>query len=212
MKYLFLGDSITEGVGASSQDKRYTDLVGKRLGCETVNYGISGTRIARQMITSERAAWDVDFRLRVPLMTKDCDKVFVFGGTNDFGHGACHLGSPECENEKTFATQLKLLIRDLTEKYGREKLCFIIPLRRFSEDPIACKGDNRDELGAPFSEYVDVMRAIISAHGIDYIDLYENGFPKPTVNTGDEYTTDGLHPNDRGYELIADRICEYLTR
>lgn len=212
MKYLFLGDSITEGVGASSQEKRYTDLVGKMLGCETVNYGISGTRIARQTKTSVRAAWDVDFRLRVTLMEKDADRVFVFGGTNDYGHGACHLGSSDVYDEKTFATQLGLLIDELTEKYGREKLCFIIPLRRFFEGPIACKGDGGDEMGAPFIEYVELMRSVLGKCGIDYIDLYENGIPKPESNSGDEYTVDGLHPNDKGYELIAERICEYLGK
>lgn len=45
---------------------------------------------------------------------------------------------------------------------------------------------------------------------IDTIDLYENGIPKPLVSTGDEYTVDGVHPNDKGYALIANRICEYI--
>lgn len=44
MKISFLGDSITEGVGASYIEKRYTDLVGTKLGCQTVSYGISGTK------------------------------------------------------------------------------------------------------------------------------------------------------------------------
>ena len=68
MKILFLGDSITEGVGASSVEKRYTDLVGAKLNCHTVNYGISGTRIARQTQTSAKTIWDIDFRTRLPLM------------------------------------------------------------------------------------------------------------------------------------------------
>ena len=55
MKLLFLGDSITQGVGASTQDKRYTDLVAAKLGCKVINYGISGTRIARQKETSGRS-------------------------------------------------------------------------------------------------------------------------------------------------------------
>ena len=30
--------------------------------------------------------------------------------------------------------------------------------------------------------------------------------------TGDEYTVDGLHPNDNGYELLANIVCDYLAR
>ena len=210
MKLLFLGDSITEGAGASTQEKRYTNLVAKRLGCEVINYGISGTRIARQKETSPNTIFDIDYRTRVALMETECDRVFIFGGTNDYGHGTLHLGTPDKEDENTFCTQLRMLIDDLIAKYGKEKVTFIIPLRRFIETPLVCKGKRRDELGAPLVDYINAMRTILTEYGIDYIDLYENGFPKPEVATGDEYTVDGLHPNDKGYELITDRICEYL--
>lgn len=211
MKLLFLGDSITQGVGASSIDKRYTDLVAKRLGCEMINYGISGTRIARQKETSGCTIFDIDFRFRLPLMETECDRVFVFGGTNDYGHGTLHLGAPDVSDENTFCTQLRMLIDDLIAKYGKEKITFLLPLRRFCEEPLLCKGKNRDELGAPLIDYINAMRTIISEYGIDFIDLYDNGFPKPTVNTGDEFTADGLHPNDHGYEVLADIICDYLA-
>ena len=210
MKLLFLGDSITEGVGASSQDKRYTDLVGARLVCRTVNYGISGTRIARQQHTSFKTTWDIDFRTRVPLMEMDADAVFVFGGTNDYGHGTLHLGTPYDNDEATFCTQLRLLISELIEKYGKDKICFILPARRFDEDPVFCKGENAKEKGATLLEYVESMRQILTEYSIDYIDLFKNGFPKPETNCGDEYTADGVHPNDKGYSLIADRVTEYV--
>ena len=176
-----------------------------------INYGIGGTRIARQTRTSKKTVWDIDFRLRLSLMEKEADRVFIFGGTNDYGHGALHLGRPEVNDENTFCTQLRMLIDDLIAKYGKEKLCFILPLRRFREEPVACKGELGNELGASLLEYVEAMRIIISEYGIDFIDLYKNSFPKPLVNTGDEYTVDGLHPNDKGYEYIADKVCEYLA-
>ena len=52
MKLAFLGDSITEGVGASSLETNYVSQVGKMLGCEVLNYGIGGTRIARKKESS----------------------------------------------------------------------------------------------------------------------------------------------------------------
>jgi lysophospholipase L1-like esterase len=207
---LFLGDSITEGVGASSSETNYVSLVGKKTGHEVINYGVSGTRIARQKRVSASTKWDYDFRLRLTVMPDEADLVFIFGGTNDFGHGNLHLGKVGDRDENTFCGGLYLLLDALIEKYGKEKLCFLLPLHRFNEDPQACKGENADELGAPLSEYIECMRKILLEYGIEYIDLYENGFAKPLIDTGDEYTADGLHPNDHGYEFLANIICDHL--
>lgn len=210
MRILFLGDSITEGVGASSPETNYVSLVGKKTGHEVINYGVSGTRIARQKRVSASTKWDYDFRLRLTVMPDEADLVFIFGGTNDFGHGNLHLGKVGERDENTFCGGLYLLLDALIEKYGKEKLCFLLPLHRFNEDPQACKGENADELGAPLSEYIECMRKILSEYGIEYIDLYKNGFAKPLVDTGDEYTADGLHPNDNGYEFLANIVCDHL--
>ena len=51
---------------------------------------------------------------------------------------------------------------------------------------------------------------ILEEYGVDILDLYQGGIPKPLCDTGDEYTTDGVHPNDNGYRLIAKKICQYL--
>ena len=212
MKILFLGDSITEGVGASTPENNYVNRVRQKLNCEVVNYGVSGTRIGRQKAVNNKTIWNYDFRLRLEIMGDEADRVFVFGGTNDYGHGCLHLGSVEDRGEDTFCGSLRLLIDELIIKYGKEKLCFMIPLRRFEECALTCKGENGDELGAPLSEYVDCIRAILNEYKIEFIDLYVNGIPKPEVNTGDEYTVDGLHPNDKGHNLIAERVCDYILK
>ena len=211
MKLLFLGDSITEGVGASCPQNNYVNTVKRTLDCTTVNYGVGGTRIARQTYINYSTLWNYDFRLRAQIMEPNADMVFVFGGTNDYGHGNLVLGNTEEKSPNTFCGELKLLIEFLCQKYGKEKLCFILPLRRFNEDGVACKGEN-NEMGAPLVEYVNAMRRIISEYEIDIIDLYENGFEKPLINTGDDYTADGVHPNDNGHKFIAEKICEYIKR
>ena len=59
-KVNILGDSITEGVGASCKETRYADVLSD-LGQFAVirNYGISGTRIANQSVI-EDATKDYD--------------------------------------------------------------------------------------------------------------------------------------------------------
>lgn len=210
MKILFLGDSITQGIGASAEQFNYVNRVKNALGCEVINYGVSGTRIARQTHMFFSPMSNYDFRLRAVIMDEDADLVFVFGGTNDYGHGICHLGDIRSRNEDTFVGNLRLLIEYMTEKYGKDKLCFLLPLRRSDEDPVACKGVTNNELGASLEEYVCAMRAILTEYGIDFIDLYENGIPKPLARAADEYTADGVHPNDKGHALVADKILAYI--
>lgn len=210
MKLVFLGDSITQGVGASCEENNYVSMVGKMMNCQTVNYGVSGTRIGRQTFVNGSAMWNYDFRLRAQIMEPNADCVFVFGGTNDYGHGKLVLGEVAEKTPHTFCNELRLLIEDLCEKYGKTKLCFILPIRRFDEDGVCCKGESGKEKGACLLEYVNAMRQIISEYGIDIIDLYENGIPKPCVCTGDDFTIDGVHPNDNGYRFIAQKICDYL--
>ena len=59
-KINFLGDSITEGAGTSSHDKMFTMLIEREYGAICQNYGIGGTRIARQKTPTEEK-WDRDF-------------------------------------------------------------------------------------------------------------------------------------------------------
>ena len=87
-KIAFLGDSITEGVGVSSVEKIYWNLVGQRTGAEVYGYGIGGTRIAvNRQPNHEPHVEENYFGARVEKMIPDADIVVVFGGTNDFGHG-----------------------------------------------------------------------------------------------------------------------------
>ena len=205
MKISFLGDSITEGCGASEYGKGYVELLGKKLGIEAKNYGIGGTRIAKQKEISEEPQWDLDFIGRVNDVDKDSDFVFVFGGTNDYGHGAASFGKISDNDKYTFCGAVNVLTDMMIKKFGKDKLCFILPCRRF--------GDGiKNKHGKMLEDYVDAERTIISGKGIDFIDLYNNGFPLPKTEQGDEYTFDGLHPNDKGYEFLAEIIIGYLKR
>ena len=47
-KVLFLGDSITAGVGVSALEKRYTDVFASMTGCKALNYGIAAPDMRRK--------------------------------------------------------------------------------------------------------------------------------------------------------------------
>ena len=211
MKVIFLGDSITEGVGASSEDNKYVNKVAELCKIEVKNFGVSGTRIARQTTPSEYILFDYDFQMRAEVMSKDADRVFVFGGTNDYGHGDAKIGSENDDSPYTFYGGLNNLMRKLIGTYGKERICFILPMRRFQEENLFGQGC-RKEPSLNLKGYVDIIRSKCEKEGVEYIDLYADGLPKPLNDKGDEYTIDGLHPNNKGHLYIAERIKEYLER
>lgn len=203
MKLIFLGDSITEGVGTSSPDKKYVALIERAMGCTTVNYGISGTKIARVPVERKAIIEDWDFQQRAYIMDKDADMVFVFGGTNDFGHAKTMLGEKSSYNPYTFWGGMNNLTEYLLSNYSKEKICFILPLRRWNEENV---------LGQHLIQYIEIMKTILTEKGIEFIDFYQNGLPKPKNEEPDEYFCDGLHPNDNGNRWIAEQILRFLNR
>ncbi len=100
---IFLGDSITEGAAADSPEKIYHAVLKNLIGLESVrNEGVGGTRIARQNNPSAETRYDEDYNKRYDLMSKDADILFIFGGTNDFGHGDAPIGKEDDESVYTF--------------------------------------------------------------------------------------------------------------
>ncbi len=138
LKISFLGDSITEGYGAKNF-YGYVDYVAEYTGAKCNNYGIAGTRIAKQSIPSDNARYDLDFCSRVDEMDNDTDMVFVFGGTNDYGHGDAPLGRFGETTNATFYGALNLLYSKLVEKYHNIPIVIITPLHRCDENNL--KGD-----------------------------------------------------------------------
>ena len=107
LKINFLGDSITQGVGASCEEKIYHSVLKKEADLAVArNYGISATRFALQKGTTARPKDDyVDinsFCERFEQMDDDADVVVVFGGTNDYGHGDAGIGSFSDRTPETF--------------------------------------------------------------------------------------------------------------
>ena len=210
-KVAFLGDSITEGCAASSAERIYHQVIKADLGLgSALNYGVGGTRIAPQH-DKDSDMYPENFIIRADKLPADADYVFVFGGTNDYGHGDAKIGAEGDDSPYTFIGGLNNLIKKLTEIYGKNKICFILPLHRFDEEDLYGEG-SRTEPTLNLKGYVDIIKSTCEKNRIDYIDLYNNGIPKPETCFGDEFTVDGLHPNDKGHLFIANKIKEYLKK
>jgi lysophospholipase L1-like esterase len=207
-KINFLGDSITEGAGTSSHDKMFTMLIEREYGAICQNYGIGGTRIARQKTPTEEK-WDRDFISRVPEMDNDADIVVVFGGTNDFGHGDAPLGTMDDRTPYTFYGALHCLYTALTEKYPDVPVVILTPLHRLNED--SPKGDNKPAPVGTLKEYVNIIREVAEYYSLPVLDLFKESGLQPKIPViQQKYVPDGLHPNDDGNAILAHKIARFL--
>ena len=207
-KINFLGDSITEGAGTSSHDKMFTMLIEREYGAICQNYGIGGTRIARQK-TPTNEKYDRDFVSRVPEMDNDADIVVVFGGTNDFGHGDAPIGTMSDRTPYTFYGALHCLYTALIEKYPGVPIVVLTPLHRITED--IPTGDNKPAPVATLKEYVNIIREVAEYYSLPVLDLFKESGLQPKIPViQQKYVPDGLHPNDAGNEILAHKIARFL--
>lgn len=209
----FLGDSITEGVGSSCDEKNYVNQTKEILNLAAANnYGISGTRIAPRKHPTENARHEQPFGSRVDGMDPNADGVIVFGGTNDFGHGDAPLGTINDTTEDTFYGAMKLLCVKLIEKYPGKPIVILTPLHRISEDHICGDGVNKMPLGQPLSAFVQAVREVAAYYSLPVLDLWSVSGMQPKVPIIQEkFMPDGLHPSDAGHRLIAERLAGFLN-
>ena len=200
----FLGDSITEGHGVAEKENIFVNRLktALKLG-EARNYGIGGTRIALQRVPSANERWDLNFIQRAKEMRPDADVVVVFGGTNDFGHGDAPFGTFEDRTADTFCGACHVLYRELLERFPAAQLVILTPLHRCGE----AAHDGKPELRT----YVEMIRRIAEYYAIPVLDLYAQSGIQPEVPIIKEwYCPDGLHPNDDGHRLIAEKLKGFL--
>ncbi len=207
LKINFLGDSITEGAMASSQENTFVRLVGAMLNCEVNNYGISGSRIAKQKIPSIEPRYDLYFASRVAAMDADADFVFVFGGTNDYGHGDALMGKIDDKTPDTFYGAMNNLIDELEKKYEKNRIFFILPLYRIDESNLYGEG-SKAQPGCTLAEYRKAMTEVLKKRHIEIFDI------KDIIGKAENNPLiyDGLHPNDEGHKKIAELVVNFIKR
>lgn len=210
-KAVFLGDSITEGHGTSGPDKIYLNLLKTRCGLsQVVNYGIGGTRIAKQTRLSENSQHDLNFVSRVEEMDKDADLVVVFGGTNDYGHGDAPIGEMSDRTDETFCGACHVLMEKLIDRYPTAQIVIMTPLHRQNETNLMGDGSKTKPAGTLY-DYVQIIRKTAEYYALPVLDLFALSGIQPELEViRGRYCPDGLHPNDAGHVRIAERLESFL--
>ena len=202
-KFIFLGDSITEGHGTTGAEKVFHQLIKEKHNLTAAyNCGVGGTRIAKQKSVSGDHKWDLYFSLRAKIMPKEADVIVVFGGTNDYGHGDSKMGDINSTDIYTFYGALNCLINDLQNDYPKSQLVFLTPLRRVTENE-----PNHD--GKILKDYVEAIINITKKYDLPVIDLFSSEIFDPNDT---DILPDGLHPSDKGHAIMADYIAKELLK
>lgn len=212
-KIAFLGDSITEGTGVCDLSNRYDRRIARDCGLAAAsNDGIGGTRIAHQSKPSEKPRYDLCFCGRVYNLDPSADAVVVYGGTNDYGHGDAPFGELSDNTPATYCGGVRFLMDFLRKQYKEKPIVFLAPARRNGDEARSQRRQNDPE-AYPLLKYVDVIKTIAEDYGVYVLDLYrELGIDPNKEEDRTAYAPDGLHFNDAGHSLIAEKLIALLAK
>ena len=219
-KINFLGDSITEGTGVTDVPNcRYDNRLVGMLGlAKANNYSVGGSRLAHQIYPSAKPRYDLCFCGRAYDMDKTADMIIVYGGVNDFIHGDAAFGQLGDTHPDTFCGGVYFLMNFLRETYGDKPIVFMTPARCFLRKEVddlvvSTHARKRPGIGKPLRAYVDVILETAKQFDIPVLDLYRNlGIDPHDEASFAAYTTDGLHFNDAGHGVIAEKLKAFIEK
>ena len=215
-KVNFLGDSITEGAGVTDiPNNRYDNRLAKMMGIQVNNYSVSGSRLAHQSHPSAKPRYDLCFCGRAFEMDKTADMVIVYGGVNDFIHGDAQFGQLGDTTPETYCGGVYFLMNFLRETYGDKPIVFMAPARCFLrntvDDLYPSTHAAKTTPGKPLRDYVDVILETAKQFRIPVLDLYNDlGIDPHDPVQQQTYTMDGLHFNDEGHRILAEKLKAFL--
>ena len=217
-KVNFLGDSITEGHGVEDRANcRFDNRLAVMCGLSAHNnYGIGGSRLAHQVQPSENPRYDLCFCGRAYNMDKTADMIIVYGGVNDYIHGDAPFGEIGDTTPATYCGGVYFLMNYLRQTYPGKPIVFMTPARCFLRKEVddlvvSTHARKRPGIGKPLRPYVDAILETAKLFHIPALDLYNDlGLDPHDPAVFDTYTMDGLHFNDAGHAVIAQKLKDFI--
>ena len=184
---VFIGDSYTQGFGASTEALKWTSLVAEAKNWEEVNLGLGGTGyVATSGVKGCGQVYCANFReVAEEAAAEDPDIVVVAGGRNDLVIFASDRARVTTAMSQTFTRLRKDLPR-----------ARIIAVGPAAPGPV-------DKTVRNFDASVNEIARRSDA---TFISLIE----PQSVITSSMVLDDGVHVNDEGHEAIAQRVLAAL--
>lgn len=181
---VFIGDSMTVGTGASSTANRFSTLIAQQFEMTEYNFGVGGAGFCRphtflEQVNTANSSMTATEKNKTSL-------VVIVGGCNDM----------------RWRSDMSLTIQEFTSAVVT---CMNRAKEVFPNAMIAMavgQSMNNVFYDTDRHYYYQAMTAMKQAHTagrviiIDHVAASING-------RGDTYTSDNLHPNDKGYSMFA---------
>ena len=152
-----------------------------------------------------------DERIAV-LKTVDLSKVKILvidHCINDYQAGVAISDEQNPYNEYTYSGALRYALKNLQTEYPDLRIVIMSPTRTWYTDRSGSCSEV-DFGGGTLDEYVAAQREVAEEFGVEWIDLFTDLYPEGDVEIGLQVTSDGIHPNETGKQLITERLAEYL--
>ena len=178
--YLFLGDSITD----------FYDLEKYFPDDPVVNSGISGDQTIDILDDMERRVYQYN-----------PSKVFLLIGTNDLQHE---------KSIDEIVDNIKKIVEGIKENRPEAEIYIesIYPVNKTDIEKIdhGMVGIRNNE---DIKEINEKVEEYCQKSDLVYIDLYDE-LDDDEGNLAEDYTEDGLHLSEEGYEVVTEKLKEYL--
>lgn len=199
-----MGDSICYGSRDTEKRGAWAGRIAEETGLIATNNGAGGTSLSD--VRKDR------FGLVVDQLTKsqdqDFDYVVLHGGVNDAWDnvpvGVCSpYYDPSSFDCNTYAGGLERLIYTAVTLYGdHAAIGYLINFKAPS-----CPHGSISDMRA----YAEMAKKICEKWGIACFDMYNHQeITKALVFHTTAYTTDFIHPNSEGYDILAPYIANFM--
>ena len=205
---LFCGDSICM---ASTYDTEHqwwgwAGRISRDCGLKSyTNAGVDGASVSTCRGTNTISAQIIANK------DNSCDIVVLHGGVNDAWDSAPVgniVDKPASETVlgdldlKTFAGGLESLFMRAKKYFPDSAIMYVINFKLNSHAGRMCD----------MTEYWDEARKICDKYDIPFFDLYDNEvFQKEFDSYSPDHLADGIHPNSKGYDILANHIAAFMA-
>lgn len=196
-KVIFFGDSITElGVkpgGYVTRVDSMCKLEGKGDQYDFVGAGVSGNKV-----------YDLYLRLEDDVLSKDPDVVVIYIGVNDVWHKTTSGTGTDADKFEKF---YNAILKKLKDRNIKVILC--------TAAAIGEKTDFSNQQDGDINQYDNIIRGIAAKNSLPLVDLRKYFLEYNLKNNPDNkdrgiLTTDRVHLNPKGNQLVADEMWKKI--
>ena len=206
-RVIFLGDSITQQ--GEDLENGFISLMRQNISqnnFELIGKGISGNKVS-----------DLLARYKADVIDLNPDILFIYIGINDVWHKYDYGTGTDID---LFETGLRAIISDV--KLLNSKIVLCTPtvigenIGNFELGNKFKDVETMEKMNADLDEFSNVVRRLSSEFRTELIDLrkvFMNHITKNNPNNDAKgiLTTDGVHLNDQGNQLIYDQMMIYIN-